>query len=99
MADRFWHYARQTPFYEEILQQGLLARLSSPQSEPVKKERVSFVDDYLLARLRYAKCKLLSKICFGQKRACYRQQRKQLKRELKQIKRAWREQENARRAA
>lgn len=99
MADRFWHYARQTPFYEEILQQGLLARLSPPQSEPVKKERVSFVDDYLLARLRYAKCKLLSKICFGQKRACYRQQRKQLKRELKQIKRAWREQENARRAA
>ncbi len=98
MAGWFWKYARRTPFYEEIL----FRNLSMPQVKEVKeiKEKVGYVDDYLLTKLKYAKYKLLSKIMFGRKRKMCRQKRKELKRELKRIKGCYRMQEqNAQKAA
>ncbi len=73
-----------------------------PQVKEVKeiKEKVGYVDDYLLTKLKYAKYKLLSKIMFGRKRKMCRQKRKELKRELKRIKGCYRMQEqNAQKAA
>lgn len=86
LADFFWHYARQTPFYEEIL----FANLQLPA--PAAKEKISYTDDYLPLKLRYTKIKLLSKITPGKKRKLYRLKRKELKKELKRIKREYRAQ-------
>lgn len=53
---------------------------------PAVREKIGYVDDYLLTKLKYAKYKLLSKILFGKKRVSCRQKRKELKREMKRIK-------------
>ncbi len=86
MSDCFWNYARQTPFYEEILFSNFIP------SVPEVKESVSYANDYLPRKLHYAKIKLLSKITLGKKRKFYRLKRKELKKELKCIKREYRAQ-------
>lgn len=95
MSSYFWKYARQTPFYEEILQKNVL-RINQPviEQQMIVKERVGYIDDYLLTKLKYAKYKLLSKIMLGQKRVSCRQKRKELKKEMKRIKNCYRMQEH-----
>lgn len=90
LSDYFWKYARQTPFYEEILFNNLTQKIL-PQS--IVQEKISYTDDYLLTKLKYAKCKLLSKFTFGTKRSLYRQRKKELKKQLKLIKHKYKEQE------
>lgn len=75
LADIWWKYARQTPFYEEILcdlnsHTGLLRTVFN-----YKKDKV-----------RYLKYKLLSKITFGKTRKHYKSQKKELKTHLKEVK-------------
>ena len=102
-SDYFWKYARQTPFYEEILQKGLFPPQQQVQQVirevPAVREKIGYVDDYLLTKLKYAKYKLLSKILFGKKRVSCRQKRKELKREMKRIKSCYRMQEAEKKAA
>lgn len=66
---------------------------------PAVREKIGYVDDYLLTKLKYAKYKLLSKILFGKKRVSCRQKRKELKREMKRIKSCYRMQEAEKKAA
>ena len=103
LSDYFWKYARQTPFYEEILQKGLFPPQQQVQQVirevPAVREKIGYVDDYLLTKLKYAKYKLLSKILFGKKRVSCRQKRKELKREMKRIKSCYRMQEAEKKAA
>lgn len=103
MSYYFWKYARQTPFYEEILQKGLFPPQQQVQQVirevPAVREKIGYVDDYLLTKLKYAKYKLLSKILFGKKRVSCRQKRKELKREMKRIKSCYRMQEAEKKAA
>lgn len=95
MSSHFWKYARQTPFYEEILQKNVL-RINQPviEQQMIIKEKIGYLDDYFLTKLKYAKYKLLSKIMLGQKRVSCRQKRKELKKEMKRIKSCYRMQEH-----
>ena len=85
MATYWWHYARMTPFYEEIIYKN--TKQSQPQSQPnVSREMLGEIFNYTKNRIKYWRYKLLSKITFGKKRKKYKQKRKDLKARLKEVK-------------
>lgn len=84
-AKYFWHYARMTPFYEEIIYKNTKA--SSPAVMPTFD--LSIIQEalnYTQNKFKYLRYSLLSKITFGKKRKKYKQKRKNIKAKLKQVK-------------
>lgn len=82
-AHYFWYYARQTPFYEEILYRNLKVKAEPLQVDltPVRAALRLTAD-----KIKYWRYKLLSKITFGKKRKKYKRKRKELKGRLKMAK-------------
>lgn len=68
-AEIFWHYARKTPFYEEIIYEN--TKLSGKASSSDVKYSIRRKKIYL----NYLRCKLLSIITFGKKREHYKNKR------------------------
>ena len=83
-AEYFWHYARKTPFYEEILYRNLKVA----EENIIKKNEALIRDiaNYSKDKIKYYRYKLLSLIMIGKKRKKYKQKRKTIKAKLKQIK-------------
>ena len=84
-AEIWWHYARQTPFYEEILLRMVQSNTVIP-NVTVNKEMVKHITQRFKYRLRYLKYKLLKPFTFGKLRKKYKQKKKKYKQLLKQIK-------------
>lgn len=66
-ADVWWHYARQTPFYEEILYKN-----KSVVRAPLTTA------EYWVLYLTYARCRLLSHITWGTRKQHYKQKKNAL---------------------
>ena len=81
MADLWWHYARQTPFYEEIIYKNL-----SNTSSNLPKDLLCNILQYRKNRLKYFRCRLLANLTFGKTRAHYKRKKKELKVKLKSVK-------------
>ncbi len=84
-AEIWWHYARQTPFYEEILLRMVQSNSVIP-NVAVNKEMVKHITQRFKYRLRYLKYKLLKPFTFGKIRKKYKAKKKKYKQLLKQIK-------------
>ena len=82
LSSLFWQYARQTPFYEEILYQNILAfSLHNTNSKQLLQQ---IVNRHKILR-QYYRCKILSKITWGNKRKHYKQKRDKLHEQVRQI--------------
>lgn len=79
-AHVFWHYARKTPFYEEILYTNILDKSN-------KKFRNSIKNINLKKKLyfNYYRCKILSFITNGKIQNHYKQKTKFLKQKVREI--------------
>lgn len=87
-AEIWWSYARQTPFYEEIMLR-MIQHNTSMAMQISRNIDLSAVKNALnLGRnkLKYWRYKLLSKITFGKKRKKYKEKRKKVKTLIKQTK-------------
>lgn len=82
-AEIWWNYARQTPFYEEILLRMVQSNTITPN---INKEMVKHISNRFKYRLRYLKYKLLKPITFGKLHKKYKEKKKKYKQLLKQIK-------------
>lgn len=71
-AHHFWQYARQTPFYEEIIYRNILRQAQAEMPKPLPD------DNKPLLFGQYYRCKILSKITWGKKRRHYKQKRDEL---------------------
>lgn len=80
----WWHYARMTPFYEEILFKNLNSQ-NRNANNAIDLTLVRETANYLKNKITYWRYRLLSKITFGKKRRKYKQKRKELKTRLKQV--------------
>ncbi|MDR1891114.1 MAG: hypothetical protein LBQ23_02955, partial [Puniceicoccales bacterium] len=67
-ADKWWELCRVTPFYEEILYKCILKNVIVTQRKRSK--------------LNYCRCKALSKLTFGKKRAHYERKGAEIKKVL-----------------
>ncbi len=83
LAEHFWHYARQSPFYEEILFRNLKVKVESLQVD-LSPERAAL--RLTADKIKYWRYKLLSKITFGKKRKKYKRKCNELKGRLKMAK-------------
>lgn len=88
LAYIWWSYARQTPFYEEILLRMIQHNTSMAMqiSRNVDLSTIKNVLNLGRNKLKYFRYKLLSKITFGKKRKKYKEKRKKLKTLIKQTK-------------
>lgn len=77
----WWKYARQTPFYEEIIYQNAKSNYALLNASTVK-DAFNFTKN----KIRYWRYKLLSKITLGNMRKHYKSKKKDLKKRLKQVK-------------
>ncbi len=68
-ADKFWHYAKQTPFYEKLKQETD----DYVKMKKLRQEEIILNDSTHLTRLRYAhwKYKILSALTYGKRRQKY----------------------------
>ena len=81
MAEVFWHYARQTPFYEEIIYRhtndvvrgGLARTLKTAESSAV--QTAVEIAAYPRVLRKYYRYKILSKLTWGKKRLHYKHKR------------------------
>lgn len=85
LADIWWQYARQTPFYEEIIYNNTKMQIMLIASNKAK-EVLNTIFTYNKNKLLYYRYKLLSKITFGKMRKHYKKKRKELKTKLKEVK-------------
>ena len=75
LSSLWWRYARQTPFYEELLRQMINASVNRSVDKPIYKSIL----------WTYYRCKILSKITWGNKRRHYKQKRNRLHEQVRQI--------------
>lgn len=83
-AGIWWKYARQSPFYEEIL-----LRLMNNQEIKIESYDIDIIKKsikYTKIKIKYLYYKVLSKISIGKKRKIYKIKKETLKQSLKQIK-------------
>lgn len=78
-ADVFWKYARQTPFYEEIIFTNM------KNSNIANKHIISNLVSRRKIFFNYYRCKLLSCITFGSTKNHYKSKRTKLKEKVKSI--------------
>ena len=83
----WWHYARMTPFYEEILYKNFPQLLQQHTAPVISKEMFGEALNYIKNKHKYWRYKILSKVTFGEKRKRYKQKRKNLKARLKEVRR------------
>lgn len=76
----FWKYARQTPFYEEILYKNFNHTF-------IDTSLIKDAFHYTKNKIRYWRYKLLSKITLGNMRKHYKQKKKELKERIRQVRR------------
>lgn len=87
-ANIWWKYARETPFYEIILKENLLSssnKITAPKETHIDFAIVNDLVSKPLLKLRYLKCKILSKITFGRKRTHYKEKRMLIKARIKKM--------------
>ncbi|MBQ7524453.1 MAG: DUF4422 domain-containing protein [Alphaproteobacteria bacterium] len=70
LAEHFWKYARQTPFYEEIIRKSILLDVQARQKA---------VFDYKKNCFRYFKYRIFAELSWGQKRIEYERKRRSYK--------------------
>lgn len=91
LADIWWRYARQTPFYEEILYKNLKSNYIQDIKQQISKTlNASFVKDianYSKNRFNYYRCRLLANVTFGKMRKHYKNKKKELKAKIKAVRR------------
>lgn len=83
-AHYFWHYARMTPFYEEIIYKNTKTSVAAAPAFDLSMIQETL--NYTQNKFKYLKYSFLSKITFGKKRKKYKQKRKNLKARLKLVK-------------
>lgn len=81
-AHIWWNVARKTPFYEEILYQNISAL--SPHNTDSKQLLKQLANRHKILR-QYYRCKILSKITWGNKRKHYKQKRDKLHEQVRKI--------------
>jgi wbbM protein len=84
LANYFWKYARQTPFYEEILFRNLKKTANETNQNPAKN--FPTLADYLAVRFYYIKNKIIYKLSWGKKRQKYKQKYKKYQQQKKFLK-------------
>lgn len=84
-AEKFWYYARMTPFYEEILFKHQTQLPQAPESTVISKEILGEAFHYTQNKIKYWRYKILSKLFWGKKRKIYMQKRKDMKMRLKAV--------------
>ena len=82
LANFWWHYARMTPFYEEIVYQNTKTKIQPPV---ISKKILNEIFNYSKNRRKYIKYKIISKIIWGKKRKKYKQKKRNLKIQLKEV--------------
>lgn len=82
LADHFWKYARQTPFYEEILYQNLKG---NTVQKIVNMDIVRDIKNYSKNRFNYYRCKIMANLTFGKLRKHYKDKKKKLKAKIKEV--------------
>ncbi len=86
-AECWWKYARQTPFYEEILYKNLRLTQNVVQQADVCAAVVRNVANYSKNRFNYFRCRLLANLTFGRMRKHYAAKKKMLKAKIKEARR------------
>ena len=84
LSKYWWHYARQSSFYEEILYKNLLSSKECAVSGDM--DMLKKCSRYFSYYFKYLRYRIMSKITFGRKRKKYKQKKQALKREIKQMK-------------
>lgn len=86
-ANSWWEYARQTPFYEEIIYRNFLSTNSVSQYKPgipslsVIREAFNYRKNYV----KYLQYKLLTKLSWGEKHYTYKQEKNTYKNKIKMV--------------
>lgn len=76
LADNFWQYARQTPFYEIILQQNLPVTYQAPTQTGLDQQTQTNIRNYKYNSIKYKIYRVLAKIHpLRRKRAHYEKKR------------------------
>lgn len=90
-AHLWWHYARQTPFYEEILYKNLKVNPVQNITQQITKVAdmsiIREIKNYSKNRFNYYRCKLLANFTFGKMRKHYKDKKKRLKAKIKEVRR------------
>ena len=90
-AHLWWHYARQTPFYEEILYKNLKVTPAQNITQQITKVAdmsiIREIKNYSQNRFNYYRCKLLANFTFGKMRKHYKDKKKRLKAKIKEVRR------------
>lgn len=91
LAEYWWHYARQTPFYEEILYKNLKVNPVQNITQQITKVAdmsiIREIKNYSKNRFNYYRCKLLANFTFGKMRKHYKDKKKRLKAKIKEVRR------------
>jgi lipopolysaccharide biosynthesis glycosyltransferase len=91
----FWHYARQTPFYEEIIYkntniinniQNNIQNNNNNNNDFSVILKPIYIFSYIYYYFKYYRCKILREITFGKKKKHYKEKCKILKENINSIK-------------
>lgn len=86
LAECFWQYARQTPFYEEIIYKNVLLNqptIQMKQDIPLFLPNIKDVLNYKNNYIKYLKYKFLTKLSWGKKHDKYKQKKNIYKNKIK----------------
>ena len=86
-ADIWWSYARETPFYEEILARLMDFKISQMPQAVVDYHAVYMLSHPIYFKLKKLRYRLLKHITFGKKRKRYREKYRLLKAQMKKARR------------
>lgn len=93
-ADKFWQYARLSPFYEEILFSNILnkSRIATQETATAKRTEegqqlalIKQVRNYPVLYLQYMRYKFMASLTFGKKKAHYKYKRNTAKSNIEKI--------------
>lgn len=85
-GDKFWYYARMTPFYEEIIYKNLKSTFSSKLNNFGNKEMLKDIVEYGKNKFNYYRCRILCNFTLGSLRKHYKEKKKDLKTRIKRVK-------------
>lgn len=84
LAYIWWQYARETPFYEEVIFRNTVFPVAQPHTSAVDYSLMRDIVNYSRNRLKYWRYILFSNLVIGKKRQKYRQKREKMRARLKQ---------------
>ena len=85
-ADIWWSYARQMPFYEEILARLMDFKISQKTQSPIDLHVIYMLMPPLYFKIKKWRYHLFKHLTFGKTRKHYKEKYKKLKKELKEAK-------------